>query len=650
MSFIQPSALLFGLLAVPILLLYMLRIRRQEARVPSTLLWAMVLRDRQANTPWQKLRRNLLLLLQLLILASIVLALARPTIPVAAVAGDSLYILLDASASMQAGDVKPSRFEAARREIERMISDMAPGSTMSLILVGDEPQILASAASDKTQLRGALAGAMPGTGTGDWPSALALAAGAIARGSGEATTVIVSDGGLGDQALPSLPSEVRYLPIGVSDENLAISAMALRSTAGGAELFLEVRNYGSAQHQAVLSLYADGQLRRSERIDLSPGQNFGFVLDDLPAETKLYQARLEGLGAADGESLDAFSLDDSAYAIYRPPRERRALLFPYQASPLRYNIFVEKVLLALDDMAPYRAVPADDGGLLIPAEPFDLYVIDGLWPETLPPGNLLLIDPPENPLFAVGERFQIAGPIRVLEHPLTRYFDWEAVHLAQARLTEPPPGSQILVEAEGVPLVYLAEAADRRLAVIAFDLHDSDLPLQVTFPIVFAQLANILSPPLALDDLELQPGSPLSIRPGPEVTHIEVTTPSGQAYGLDPSGSGFIFGETEELGLYRVAFSPSEAHREDVFAVNLFQENESFIRPAAGVRIGASEIHGSGESGTGEREIWPWLIFLALAILVVEWWVAHQRPILPSIRSLLSSRGGRLLAGRRRAD
>src|SRR6478672_1517594 len=75
---LEPAALLLAALAVPIILFYMLRLRRQEITISSSMLWRQVTQDRQANAPWQKLRRNLLLYLQLLALALLALALARP--------------------------------------------------------------------------------------------------------------------------------------------------------------------------------------------------------------------------------------------------------------------------------------------------------------------------------------------------------------------------------------------------------------------------------------------------------------------------------------------------------------------------------------------------------------------------------------------
>ncbi|MBI4314349.1 MAG: VWA domain-containing protein, partial [Chloroflexi bacterium] len=277
MNFLSPSLLALAALAAPIVLLYMLKLRRREMEVSSTLLWQMVLRDREANSPWQKLRRNLLLFLQLLLLALLVLALARPFLPVAVVASGQITVLLDASASMSATDLSPSRFEAAQAVARRLARDLPGDGLMTLILVGPQPRVLASASADKGELTAAIDSARPSVGSANWEAAFALASGA--NGSvAHSTTVIVSDGGLPAHT-PPLTGEVRYVPVGEQAANLGISALSLRPAPGGPQLFAGVANYGEAGAQTILTITLDGQLFNAQQLTVAAGQTAGVVLD-----------------------------------------------------------------------------------------------------------------------------------------------------------------------------------------------------------------------------------------------------------------------------------------------------------------------------------------------------------------------------------
>ncbi|MGZ6340004.1 MAG: BatA domain-containing protein, partial [Candidatus Limnocylindrales bacterium] len=78
MPFLAPLALA-GLAFLPLVVaFYLLKLRRDERVVPSTLLWQRLVTDVEANAPWQRLRRSLLLLLQLLLVAILVVLAARP--------------------------------------------------------------------------------------------------------------------------------------------------------------------------------------------------------------------------------------------------------------------------------------------------------------------------------------------------------------------------------------------------------------------------------------------------------------------------------------------------------------------------------------------------------------------------------------------
>ena len=208
MALLAPAALALALLALPIVLLYMLRLRRREQAVSSTWLWRELVRDRAANAPWQRLRRNLLLFLQLAILAVLVLALARPALRRPGLGGGHLIVLLDASASMAATDGGPTRFDDARATIDRLIGGLSGDDRLTLIRVGRTPQVLAAATADRALLRQVLAAATPDAATADWPAAFALAA-STTQGLSQPRIAIVSDGGL-PPGLPPLPGEVSF--------------------------------------------------------------------------------------------------------------------------------------------------------------------------------------------------------------------------------------------------------------------------------------------------------------------------------------------------------------------------------------------------------------------------------------------------------
>src|SRR5947199_733135 len=132
MGLVDGLSLLWLLLLVPVIvLLYLLKLKRRAVTVSSVLLWSRLLKDVQANSPFQKLRRNLLLLLQLLIVALAIFALARPFLRVQALGGKSVVLILDGSASMKSRDrlrfaqaTGGTRFEAARRAALKMVDGM----------------------------------------------------------------------------------------------------------------------------------------------------------------------------------------------------------------------------------------------------------------------------------------------------------------------------------------------------------------------------------------------------------------------------------------------------------------------------------------------------------------------------------------------
>jgi Ca-activated chloride channel family protein len=602
MGFLTPLALAFAALSVPILVLYMLKLRRRDVLVSSTLLWQRLLRDREANAPWQRLRRNLLMLLQLLTLALMTVALARPYLPTPSIVSGSVVILLDASASMQAADVAPTRFEAARRAAREVLNGLGSDDVATIIAVGPQPKVLAAATGDRAALRGALDRAVATDGPADWEAAAALAAASLA-GTEDTHTVILSDGAL-PEALPPLPGEVHFVRVGTSGDNLAVVALAVREGMAGPQALLRVTNSGQSAAETSVEFRADGVLFDVRRLAIGPNDSATLVLDDLPYDLTLLEARLL--------AEDPLPLDDVAWAVRSLASQRRVLL----VTP--GNLFLERALGILPGLEVTR-LPS---GQPLPSEPSDLVVYDGVVTGTLPAGNTWVI----GGYGTAPGVFTDTAVVRVAEDPILRYVDLEDVQIRQAWAVDPPPGARVLVEAEGGPLLFVAERPEGRLAVLTFDLHDSDLPLRVAFPILTANLTGWLLPQSGVGPgASVQPGDVVPIQPAPEAEEILVTAPDGEGHALPIGETLPVFAATDRVGVYQVAQFDSDGAllRLEPLAVNLFDPAESDIASRDTVWVGRAEVSVATAEGEGRREFWPWLAGAALAVLGAEWW-AYQ--------------------------
>ena len=623
MNFLNPAALWFALLAVPIIVFYLLKIRRKEVEISSTLLWRMALRDQQANAPWQKPRRNLLLLLQLTILSMMVLAVARLAFPMPSFSRGSVVLLIDGSASMLASDVQPTRFAQAIEIARDMVRAAGTDAAAAAILVTDQPQVLFAGGTEKSVAADLLGLARPALSEADWEAAFSLASGLIVESdqAEKASFVILSDGGLPVSGLPPLPGETRFIPIGRSSDNLAVTNLAARVLPSGetAELFVRATNFGEQERSAVLTITKDGEPLQTQQLRLEPEASADFIIAGLPVADSIFEAHLANIQA--DLPLDPFKEDDAAYTVLVPPSARSVLLVS------RGNLFLERLLLLFPNLSASRTAPDENGELNLGNTPFDLYIFDGVLPAgSLPPGQLLLIHPPENEIVDVLGDASVITRARPTDHPLAAFLDWSEVNVFQARRMALPEWGIPLVTAEETPLVFVGEHGGRRMAVVGFDLHDSDLPLRITFPILFSNLFDYLAPQgMVASPNGISPGAPVEIRLPVGTQALSVTPPGDEAVVYDAPGANVLFSLTEQAGVYQVRATDGENIRQAAFAVNLSSTTESRIGVRTEIEIGRSTIAASGENEVSNREVWAWLIGLALAFLLVEWLAYHRR-------------------------
>lgn len=624
MSFLAPLALLSAAIAGPLIVaMYLLKLRREEQVVSSTFLWQRMVRDIEANAPWQKLRRNLLLFLQLLLMLLLVLALARPFLPVTGISGANLIIIFDRSTSMLATDEPPTRLEAARRQALALIDQLPDNGRATIITVGGQMEAPIASSSDRRELRRVIERIQPSySGQSDLTQALTLAS-ALAAREPDSEVAIISDGNV---ILPDglrVPARVRYFPIGRSSDNVAINAIALQPGPFEQTLFVQALNYGDSPVTRRLSLYLDGVLAYAIDLRLDPGREQSLT-QTIPATVAVVEARLDGQG-------DALPVDDRAYAV-SPQRETVKVRLVSDG-----NRFLETGLSLLPGLEVTR-VPTTTLTFTESAAEVPLTIFDGAVPTELPPGNLLFIGPLRSTeLFSItGEfDFPLIRPA-ALEDPLLRNIRLNDVNILRAPRIVPGQWARVIVDSDGGPLLLAGEREGRRIIVLAFDLHLSDLPLNIAFPLLLSNMIEYLLP---VSSVQLTTGQPIVAPVDSTIEEVRVIRPDGRVVSsrdgqVQVQANQTFYTETDLPGVYTLEERRgNEVIASRRFAVNLFAPNESRITPQRDLAI--PQLSGAQSTVARERdgrqELWRWLALAALIVLLVEW-LYYQRNTIALLR------------------
>ena len=680
MPFLAPLALA-GLAFLPLIVLfYLLKLRREQRTVSSTYLWRQLVQDVEANAPWQRLRRSLLFFLQLLLVIALALLAARPFFERPAGLARDLVLVVDASASMSATDELPSRLEAAKAAALRALDGLPSDGRVSVVASAGTARVLANESTDRGRIARAIEAIEPTPYSGGLEDALKLASKLADRHPGT-EILLVTDAALAETPALRLSAPLQVITVGRDRANQAIVALAVRSdpSAITRSLFVSVANYDTKTALRSLQISTDGALIDTRALLIDPLTRADVVIDDLPEGARIVEARLAPMQAAEASSEppDHLALDDTAWAVVPETRLRTILLVG------EGNAYLQSALAFLPNVELYGATP-QDYPKTTGKDLFDLIIFDGYLPPELPRKPILAIAPPATSDLGAVSGTLTAPAIGQLDpnEPLLRYVDLSTTHIARAQKLVLPPWARVVIPGPAdAPLLYVGDREGLSTGVIAFDLHQSDLPLQVAFPVLVANLAGELFGETAEPIGARAPGTPVELPLPLDASGLLVTMPDGTAVEVPASVSGagaVTFAQTGQLGVYRVEAiiptpprsspggspgpsvspspaasptgsgtpapagspSPGEPSAVRYFAIDLFDEGESNITPGNGSAleaIGAPPADPTAPAGASRDELWFPLALLALLILLLEWAV-YERDGLVRIRRALAAR------------
>ncbi|KRF32193.1 vWA domain-containing protein [Paenibacillus sp. Soil787] len=641
MQFASLSGLWFSLSIPFILVLYLLKRRYIDTEVSSHMLWRRVLREQEANRPWQRLRRQLLLLLQLLAASILVLALMQPFIRGQQTAKSHVFFVLDASASMQTSTERGTRIEEAKQSILTYAREEAPNSSYSLLVMKDLPELLIQRETNLSLLQAALNKVVPFYGKTNVQEALSLAS-ALTREEFDGEVRIYTDSQWGDNAegIPfSIPvsvqdpemqreggNETATLPV-----NVAITQFGVKEVQDIAEYkaVAILKNWGTVSVSVKTTLYADSQAVHTDSLTLKGGEQKSIYVDKLP-RADVYKLQLDG--------KDVLEADNTAYAF---PEGTGRIQAAYVGEG---NLFLEKALtLAKTDVLHIQK--SNDGSYPPPMglTP-DLIIVDGVTESALKSDvwQRLLTSKPVWRFAPSGksdlEPLQTisASPFSITDHPIMRYIRLQDVNVALAQTRALKPWEKAIISSKSVPLVLSGTEEGIPRLTFMFSLEQSDLALRSEFPILVQNAVAWLTEHQGANLGRLTAGERKEIVLHPEATKaIWKTSRQGvneeeaerngdtlssmQTAPKLPGLYEFIEyntgGQMVQTRLLEVVMDARESN------VNGKIENKLVVSPGNAADTGVDR---NKDISLGNTLLIPWLIVILLLLLVLEWEVYRR--------------------------
>ena len=592
MRFFTPLGFL-ALLAVPIILLmYLLKQKFKEKEIPSLFLWKRALAQSKSQEPWQKLRKNILMFLQIAAAILLAVSLAGPYYMGQSQVTDYILVL-DCSMSMQAQDVGDgTRFEMAQGDMLKLVEQAPPGASFSLITADQAPEIVLSGASEKQTVLKAIRQAQVTNGSVDWQNVSVLVEGQQDAIGGE--VALYSD----DYNQLSALSVSENIYNGAGD-NVAASLLTYTATENGYHALAKVKNYAQTEQVRSVNLYVDSVAFDTVQLQLGGREEADVVFSNVPMDAQELSVRLF--------PEDVLPVDDEQFVGIASGTTKKALLITEQ------NVFLEKALSLMDQVEVYKTSPQKASEL----SGYSLYIFDGWLPEALPvDGYSLLFNPPSGGLLPIGAKETVSQTVRTTDNGDLADISDISFELATATPLRLSWGKTLLRTEDKAVAVY-GELDGRKVAVFGFDIHESDLPLTAGFPVLLYRLMEWYFPETAAGVAGVTAEESASFALQPETQKAWVITPSGQKITVAPPFPIQPFLETAETGIYTLVETyATEGMTETNFGVNPATRAESDLTIK---QIEGEQAEIESKTVVAGKSLRNLLLLLVCALLMIEW-------------------------------
>lgn len=595
MRFFQPWGF-FALIGIPIIILmYLLKQKYKEQTVSSLFLWKKAESYSMAQQPWQKLKKNLLMILQIIFVLLLAAALANPYIMGITETSHTVFAL-DCSLSMQAKDAEEgkSRLEQAVSEIKKQIEQASPNEKFSIVFLKDTPEIVLSSSTDKKALLKQVENVKATNGGVNWQNSKELLQ---IAGAENARMIVFTD--QYQELLQGM--DIEQIVLGKNSENTAITLLSHSQGENGWQVLAKINYFGEDSISKTVNLFCDGKAFDRKQITIEGGKSKDVIFTEIPQQTEHIMATLT--------PEDVLQADDRAYDASFSQTKKKVLLVSEQ------NIFLEKVYRLLPDVELYKT----DTKNIEQLKGYSLYIFDGVIPRTLPDDGFFIFwnMPYENNILYMGAEQKIDKPATTQGYGNMTLAETLTFDIEKSKSFDVPMWASTILQTDEKPLAIAGEQNGKKVAIFAFDIHDTDLPLQKEFPIFIYNLQNWFFAQNIQQSLQsIVSGQVLEISLLPETKQASVLLPDEKSVNIAPPFPPLPFTDTEQTGIYTL-IQKNETQQENAFAVNAKTEGESDLMQKYQTEQQQKE-HTKKVIKTG-RSIQTFVIIALLLLLLLEW-------------------------------
>ncbi len=612
------SAWLFALL-IPLLILYFLKLKRPRMEVSSLALWQQVINDQRVNSPFQRFKRNILLLLQFLMLSALCLAAMQPFFRGGPEQYENLPILIDCSASMSALDQPDgkSRLDVAKEEVEKLIDGLTGDQRLSLIAVTSTGRRLTEFTNNKRILRDALSKVETADVPGVLEDAMRMTL-AMSRTETIKSVVVLSDGNFPPRVDFELPFNLAYQQIPPGGSNLGIIDFnARRADKTTWDVFVRVGGTKGEKLGTDVTIIQNGTEIAEDTVVLEgvESQRLTFKIE-ADADSTL-QARLKPIG------FDSMECDN--YAWMELPEGRPLRVFAEgNMGPWRH------ALSGLPDLDVYpksddSSEPAKYDVIISDSEKdFEREGLVRAFVGLIPPDLTSMLDESKgetqivdwNRTEPVLQHVQLAD-ITILDPPVRKagVVDNQIEELGYEILAWGDEGPLLLKRRDGVNLTFY----------FLFHTDNSTLPYRLAFPITVANTINQGLRATALSEVRGQKTGVLKPVALSSDTDYTITGPGGLRRRISSNEQGMLTGiPAPKVGEYEIADGGDAVRK---LGAGLLNRRESSLTGIEEIQFREVSVGAAETTVKNDRPLWKWLAIAAFAILLVEWWYFQRRPV-----------------------